>query len=90
MVYRRFLCFSVHTPWTAEEDGRFIQQWLAFEPRWKFMKKQWKARNANQLKNRCYHVVRPRLHGPGTDFTTLTWVLEQGRKLLPLSVLTKT
>jgi hypothetical protein len=75
---------------TAEEDDRLIQQWLAFEPRWKFMEKQWEARNASQLKNRWYHVVKPRLYGPGTDFTALTWVLEQGRKLLPLPVLTKT
>jgi hypothetical protein len=93
MVFRRFLfleCSSVHTPWIAEEDGRLIQQWLTFGPRWKFMEKQWEARNANQLRNRWYHVVRPRLPGSGTDFTTLTRVLEQGFKLLPLPVLTKT
>jgi hypothetical protein len=82
-------CSSVHTPWTAEKDDRLIQQWLAFGAWWKFMKKQWEARNANQLKNRWYHVVRPRLHGPGADFTTLTRVLEQGRKELRLPVLTK-
>jgi hypothetical protein len=54
------------------------------------MEKQREARNANQLKNQWYHVVKPRLHGPGTDFTTLTRVLEQERKLLPLPALTKT
>jgi hypothetical protein len=42
------------------------------------------------IKNRWYQLVRPGLHEPGTDFTTLTRVLEQGRKLLPLPVLTKT
>jgi hypothetical protein len=55
MVDRRFLfleCSSVHTPWTAEEDDRLIQQWLAFGPLWKFMEKQWEARNGNQLKDR--------------------------------------
>jgi hypothetical protein len=93
MFFRRFLFFSslrIHTPWTTEEDDRLIQQRLAFGPGWKFMEKQWEAPNASQLKNRWYHVVRRRLHEPGTDFTTLTRVLEQGRKLLPLPVLTKT
>jgi hypothetical protein len=93
MSYRLFLFLdysSVHTPWTAEGDDQFIQQCLAFGPLWKFIEKQWEARNANQLKNRWYHVVTPRLHRSGTDFTTLTRVLEQGRKRLPLPVLTKT
>jgi hypothetical protein len=93
MVYRGFLflqCSSVHTPWTAEEDDRLIQQSLTFGPRWKFMEKQWETRNANQLKNRWHHVARPHPHGPGTDFTTLIWVFEQANKLLPLPVLTKT
>jgi hypothetical protein len=50
---------------TAEEDDRLIQQWFAFEPRWQFMEKQWEARNANQLQNRWYHVVKPACMGLG-------------------------
>jgi hypothetical protein len=42
------------------------------------------------VKKQWYHMVRPCLHGPGTDFTPLARVLEQRRKLLPLPVLAKT
>jgi transposase len=75
---------QIRTPWTASEDEQLIRDWLSIGPRWKFLEKKWGTRSASQLKNRWYHELRCRLHGPDSDFATLTRVLEDGRKCLPI------
>jgi hypothetical protein len=85
------LCNTVsHVPWTAEEDDRLMQHYLAIGPRWKVPGDTLGVAKCRPVKKSMVQCVGACLHGPETAFLTLRRVPTKGRKRPPAPSFRKT